>query len=109
MTAAEVTAAVHAAGLVVLLHGSDLVVKPADRITPQVRAMLATAKAEVVAYLAACERIMPRLMDAAMRACDHHRDSEQARADMRADILATPLHMRLDLMHHFQVTYGRQL
>ncbi|TSD59861.1 hypothetical protein FFI97_006000 [Variovorax sp. KBS0712] len=106
MTAAEVAAAAHAAGLLVLVDGPDLVVKPADRITPAVRAMLADAKAEVVAYLAACERITPALVDAAMRVCDLYEDSEQARADMRAAVLDTLLYQRLDLMHHFTQTYG---
>lgn len=46
------------------------------------------------------------LLKAAMRACDHHSDGEAARADMRADCLATPTHQRLDLLHHFEQTYG---
>lgn len=107
MTAAQITAAVHDAGLLVLVDGADLVVKPVDRITPAVRAMLIEAKAEVVEYLQACERITPVLMHAAMQACDKHGDSEQRREEMRADVLATPLHLRLDLMHHFQQTYGQ--
>lgn len=106
MTAAEVAAAAHDAGLLVLVDGPDLIVRPADRITPAVRAMLADAKAEVVEYLAACERITPALMDAAMRVCDLYGDSEQARADMRAAVLDTPLYQRIDLMHHFTTTYG---
>jgi hypothetical protein len=106
MTAAEVAAAAHDAGLLVLVDGSDLVVKPADRVTPAVRAMLADAKAEVVEYLAACERITPALIEAAMRVCDLYGDSEQARADMRTAVLDTPLYMRIDLMHHFNQAYG---
>lgn len=106
MTAAEVAAAAHGAGLMVLVDGPDLIVKPAERITPAVRTMLADAKAEVVTYLAACERITPALVEVAMRVCDLYNDSEQARADMRAAVLDTPLYMRIDLMHHFTQTYG---
>ncbi|HVR49782.1 MAG TPA: hypothetical protein VMS38_08580, partial [Pseudorhodoferax sp.] len=36
------------------------------------------------------------LMKAAMAACDHHGDGDQARADMRADIQDTPAHLRAD-------------
>ena len=106
MTTAEVISAAHHAGLVLLADGADLVVKPADRITVEVRALLLDAKAEVIEYLQACERITPMLLDAAMRACDHHEDGEAAREAMRADCLATPLHQRLELLDHFQQTYG---
>lgn len=47
------------------------------------------------------------LMEAAMRACDAHGDGEQARADMRADIEATPPHLRGDLLAHFKQAYGK--
>jgi hypothetical protein len=105
MNAVEVAAAAHAAGLQVLVDGLDLVVRPADRITPEVRSLLAGVKAEVVEHLSACQRITPMLLAAAMRVCDYYDDSEQARADMRAAVLDTPLYMRLDLMHHLQQTY----
>lgn len=45
------------------------------------------------------------LMAAAMRACDHHGDSLEARAQMREDIDATPPHHRGDLLAHFKETY----
>jgi hypothetical protein len=46
-------------------------------------------------------RLTAQLMVAAMRRCDDFNDSEQARQAMRQDILATPLHLRQDLMDHF--------
>lgn len=42
-----------------------------------------------------------RLIAAAMRVSDMYSDSEQAREDMRADCLNTPLHLRVDLLNHF--------
>ena len=45
--------------------------------------------------------LMARLMAAAMRVCDRHGDGEAARAEMRADIEAIPLHQRADLLDHF--------
>lgn len=106
MNAVEVAAAAHAAGLTVLVDRQHLVVRPAERITPEVRAMLTELKAEVLEYLQACERITPRLLDLAMRVCDRYNDGDQARAEMRAAVLDTPLYMRPDLMGHFQRAYG---
>lgn len=45
------------------------------------------------------------LMDAAMRACDHHGDDETAREEMRQDVLNTPDHLRADLLAHLNATY----
>jgi len=105
MNAVQVAAAAHDAGLLVVVDGEDLVVRPADRITPAVRAMLTAAKAEVVQHLAACQAVTPALLVAAMKACDHYQDSDEARAEMRAAVLDTPLYMRLDLLAHFTQNY----
>lgn len=48
-----------------------------------------------------------RLLEAAMRACDYWGDSPAARAEMVADIKATPHHLRQDLLDHFLVAYGK--
>jgi hypothetical protein len=45
---------------------------------------------------------MTDLLDAAMRVCDLYGDGEVARADMRADVLATPSHLQPDLLDHFE-------
>ena len=50
-------------------------------------------------------RVTSALLKAAMQACDHHGDSESAREQMRADCLATPPHLRADLLAHFNQTY----
>ena len=44
---------------------------------------------------------MTELLDAAMHVCDLYDDGEQARVDMRADVLATPAHLHADLLDHF--------
>ena len=46
------------------------------------------------------------LMTAAMKACDHHHDSAQAREDMRQQVTGTPMELRLDLLRHFTNVYG---
>lgn len=48
------------------------------------------------------------LIQAAMRACDHHSDSEAAREQMRRECLETPPHLRQDLLDHLRSTYGNR-
>jgi len=45
------------------------------------------------------------LLEAAMRACDFWGDGQVARAEMFADVKATPHHLRKDLLEHFLSTY----
>jgi len=54
------------------------------------------------------ELLITRLMAAATRASDAHGDSGSARQQMRADFLATPAHLRADLLAHLRKTYGRK-
>lgn len=46
-------------------------------------------------------RLAKELIAAAMRRCDQFNDSDQARAQMRRDCLATPAHLHQDLLDHF--------
>jgi hypothetical protein len=48
-----------------------------------------------------------QLIEVAMRACDQWGDSAQARAEMVADIKATPQRLRQNLLEHFLVAYGK--
>jgi hypothetical protein len=50
-------------------------------------------------------RLLESLLTAAMRACDHHGDGRKAREQMKRDCLATPVHLRADLLAHFRQTY----
>ena len=52
------------------------------------------------------EGFLARLIAAAMKACDHYRDSDAAREQMRLDCLNTPPHLSADLLDHFAKTYG---
>jgi hypothetical protein len=47
------------------------------------------------------------LLEAARRVCDFWGDSQAARAEMVADIKATPHHLRQDLLEHFLCAYGK--
>lgn len=42
-----------------------------------------------------------RLMAAAMRVCDQYDDNDAKREEMRQDILATPHHLRQELLDYF--------
>ena len=46
--------------------------------------------------------LLERLMAEGMRICDCYGDNEAAREEMRRDILATPDHLKPDLLEHFQ-------
>jgi hypothetical protein len=52
-------------------------------------------------------RVTAELLAAAVRACDFHGDSPAAGEQMRADCLATPPHLRADLLAHFTTTYPK--
>jgi hypothetical protein len=52
-------------------------------------------------------KLMEQLLAAAMRASDHWNDSDHARAEMIADIKATPQHIHQDLLEHFLSVYGK--
>lgn len=95
----------------------NIKVTPKALITPAVRELV---KANETALMAALEtaseqlavnkadtNLERQLLDAAMRACDFWSDSQAARAEMTADIKATPQHLRQGLLEHFLAAYGK--
>lgn len=105
MTPAEVCRAIYAAGMTVRADGADLVLKPADRLTPALRELLVTHKPELIRFLHAANLTTVELIEAAMLACDHHKDSEAARDQMRLDCANVPPHHRADYRDHFRRSY----
>ncbi len=98
----------HAAGFEVTLtpeHGLRVV--PASRLTPEERALVLAHKPELVQFLLDAHATTTALIEAAMRACDHHGDGDAAREQMRRDCLDTPPHLQQDLLEHFKQTYRR--
>lgn len=77
---------------------------PAGRLTAEQRAVVLAHKPALVAMLREADAMTAELLSRAMAVCDQHGDSDKARADMRADIEATPPHLRADLLAHFQHT-----
>lgn len=104
MTAADVCGLVFNAGLTMHADGAELVLKPAAKLTPELRALLVEHKPELLDLIHHAGTLTAELLARAMAICGHHDDSDKARADMRADIEATPAHLRADLLAHFQNT-----
>lgn len=50
-------------------------------------------------------RVMKQLLEAAARACDHWGDDDHARAEMLTQCQETPLHLRAELLRHFEQQY----
>lgn len=80
---------------------------PAGRLTDTQRAAIRQFKFELIERLQESARITTELMAAAMRAADRHGDGPEAREQWRQDVLATPPHLRADLLEHLQREYGR--
>lgn len=105
MTPAEVCRAIYAAGMTIRADGAELVLKPADRLTPALRELLLCHKPELIEFLFGAERTTADLIEAAMRACEHHGDGEAAREQMRQECRDTPLEQQADLRDHFRKEY----
>lgn len=59
-------------------------------------------KPELTAFIQQAHQTTATLLELAMQVCDAWADGEQAREAMRRDCLETPLHLRQDLIEHFQ-------
>ncbi len=94
----------HGAGLHIRSDGERLRVSPVELLTDEIRQLLREYKPALLGFLADVQQTTDKLIEAAMLVCERHADIEQARADMRADVLATPPHLRADLLRHFRET-----
>ncbi len=78
---------------------------PAGRLTDSQRAAIRQFKSELIERLQESARITAELLAAASRACDHYNDGPEAREQWRQDVLATPYHLRADLIDHLRKQY----
>jgi len=101
MTPADLLQALHVASVSVRVHEGRLQVYPAERLTDSLRAALRDQRAGLIALLAQIEQTTADLLAAAAQVCDLYGESDRYRADMQADCLATPAHLRADLLDYF--------
>lgn len=78
---------------------------PAGRLTDSQRDAIRQFKRELIERLQESARVTTELLGAAMRAAGHHGDGPEARAQWRQDVLATPYHLRPDLLAHLNKEY----
>ena len=108
MTAEAILADLLACGIEPAVTPSgDGIIVPAGRLTTQQRGAILACKAELIGLLLDSARITDELLAAAMRACDHWGDSQQAREQMRRECLETPPAQRADLLAHFNDQYRK--
>lgn len=87
---------------------SSVLSVPPRRLSESTQGVSSVSSVGVVA-LFENRMLADELMKAAMAACDHHGDDDEARAQMRADIEATPHDQRADLLAYFRQAYpGRE-
>lgn len=103
MTPDRILRGLWAAGIHVRLSadGHGLAV-PAGALSSEQRAALVAHKPEILEFLRAARKTTEELLTLAMKVCDQHSDGSNAREQMRADIDATPVHLRADLLFHFK-------
>lgn len=107
MTPADVLRKAYDAGLEVgVAPSGNLAVKPADRLTPELRGLLIAHKSALLQALHEAEQTTAEVLEAAMKACDRYGDDAEAREEMRRDVLGTPPHLKADLLAHFQRNNG---
>ncbi|MFC5610193.1 TubC N-terminal docking domain-related protein [Variovorax soli] len=104
MQPADLFRMLHDAGVTVRADDGKLLVRPAELLTDELRTAIRDYKPDLLAFVAKAHRTTTELLAAAMKVCDHYGDSDKARADMRVDVLATPVHLRADLLEHFWQT-----
>jgi len=108
MQAAQVLNVLWGQGFTVTLaDNGGLKVSPSSTLQDSQRELLREHRSEIVTLLIDAQATTAQLLAAAMRACDHFNDSDAAREAMRLDCLNTPLHLRADLLAHFNETYPK--
>lgn len=95
-----------ASGIRLQLDGDDLLVRSAQPLDQELREAIRDQKPALIEFLNAAHETAEQLLAAAMLACDHHGDSEDARAQMVRECLATPPELQRDLMEHFVQAYS---
>lgn len=102
MKPADICRKVFEAGLTLHADGPDLVLAPTARLTPDLRALLVEHKVELLAFIREADTLTAETLARAMAVCDKYHDNDQAREDMRREVVETPAHLKADLLAHFR-------
>lgn len=105
MDSATVFRRLRDAGIRLEVQGDRLSASPSARLNTELRSLICAHKPALVTFLIDAQMNTERLVEAAMRACDHHGDGSAARDQMRRECLDTPAHLRGDLCDHFNQQY----
>jgi hypothetical protein len=100
--AAQLLRKAHAVGVQVRLTPEGLKAFGEQAAIAPLVAELRAHKPELMAFIADAHQTTATLLELAMKVCDAWGDDEQAREAMKRDCLDTPLHLRQDLIEHFQ-------
>lgn len=105
MGAADIFLRLYSAGVRLEMQGERLTAAPAARLNDELRDLIRGNRPALVGYLNEAHQTTARLIESAMRACDHHGDGPEAREQMLRECLDSPPHLRSDLADHFQKNY----
>lgn len=72
-----------------------------EALTDHQRASILANRAALIRRLIEVSRQRDQVLRAAMRVCDRWHDGTQARADMKRDVMETPIYLLPDLYNHF--------
>jgi hypothetical protein len=105
MDATAICRCLCSAGVCLSTDGDKLLAAPASALNDDLRTLIRENKPALMRLLRDAHITTANLIAAAMRACDVHGDGEDAREQMRRDCLATPSHLRADLLAYFDEAY----
>jgi hypothetical protein len=108
MNAATLIREATQSGVVLRLDGGKIKASGRPEVLAAMVPQLREHRAELREFLADAHVTATALLEAAMRACDHHGDDARARAQMKAECLSIPPHLWKDLLDHLQRSYPRR-
>ncbi|MFM2448835.1 MAG: hypothetical protein RIS44_1285 [Pseudomonadota bacterium] len=100
--AAQLLRKAHAVGVEVRMTPHGLKAYGEQTAIAPLVAELRAHKPELIDFISEAAKTTDRLLMLAMQVCDAWDDGPEAREAMRRDCLDTPLHLRQDLIAHFQ-------
>lgn len=124
MSTAALIQRAHAAGVSLHLIDGKVKARGTQAAVSALIESLREHKADVIKWMSAAQEMVRRianpatpeeqalvtfrLLNAAMRVCDHYGDDEAAREAMRVQCLEVPEHLHAELLEHFRFTRSHE-